>query len=73
MEKRTKIIIIAIIVAFVIVSVVLALIFICKKKKSDEDAKKGHTDVEKFYATNDTDKFTDFIKNYISGEKGIWS
>ena len=73
MEKRTKIIIIAIIVAFVIVSVVLALIFICKKKKSDEDAKKGHTDVEKFYATNDTDKFTDFIKMYISGEKGIWS
>ena len=73
MEKRTKIIIIAIIVAFVIVSVVFALIFICKKKKSDEDAKKGHTDVEKFYATNDTDKFTDFIKNYISGEKGIWS
>lgn len=73
MEKRTKIIIIAIVVAFVIVSVVLTLIFVCKKKKSDEDAKKGHTDVEKFYATNDTDKFTDFIKNYISGEKGIWS
>ena len=73
MERRTKIIIFAIIIAVVIIGVVIAIAFICKKKKTDEDAKKGHTDVEKFYATNDTDKFSDFIKKYISGEKGIWS